>query len=93
MFLRYVSRPTSVEAVYWDGTDVVLDALFDKGCHLRYDLGELQIMAGVDGAQGYVDVPVGHYVICAAPNDFYPCAKKYFEDKYEPEGAVVAEDV
>ena len=115
MFHKYVSRPRHVEAVYWDGTDVVLDALQAKGCRWRKErlgvmeasrfgdcrsavgatapLEHLQILAGVEGAQGYVDVPQGSYILYSdtpMPH-FWPCDKLMFEYKYQPEGAEHAE--
>ena len=105
MFHKYVSRPRHVEAVYWDGTDVVLDALQAKGCRWRKErlgvieagvtapLAHLQILAGVEGAQGYVDVPQGSYILYSdtpVPH-FWPCDKLMFEYKYQPEGAEHAE--
>ena len=97
MWQEYTSVPTEVRAIYWDGTDDVLQALKAASC--RYELEQfgparedrnLRILAGVGGVQGWVDVPVGHYVINMSSNgvlDFYPCDKTVFERKYQPKSA------
>jgi hypothetical protein len=90
--MKYQSKPTSVWAIQWDGTLETLE-LMDKSLmpisHC-YEMApkphwELQLLAGVDGAQGWVPVPVGHWVVRSANvmNDHWPVEDIYFRDKYE----------
>jgi hypothetical protein len=88
MFQTYVSQPTEVRAIYWDGTDDVLDALTNCGCEYELDgIQLLTIKAGVKGAQGWVPVEVGHYILCSEEPElhFWPVDKAVFERKYEPQ--------
>lgn len=87
MWNDYVSVPTQVRAVYWDGTDDVLHALDVVGCqHYINDIGLLRIRAGVAGAQQFVPVEVGDYILSDdhPALHFWPCHKDVFERKYKP---------
>ena len=46
----------------------------------------IELRAGVDGAQGWVPVPLGHFVVRSpgVMNDHWPVDPKYFRNKYEP---------
>lgn len=85
--MRYVSKPQFVEAVQWTGEneeEVGLIAPYKFA--LGWQDGELRGMlkAGVDGAQGWVDVPIGHWVVRKPGDvtDLWPVEPKYFREKY-----------
>lgn len=79
---RFRRKPSVIDAVHWDGTDGALDAIKAMGAKFRPSVEGAtatyvvthELLCGVDGVQGYVPVPVHHWVAKAAPNDFYPIA-------------------
>lgn len=48
---------------------------------------ELEILAGANGVQGFVPVPIGHWVVRVAgdDSDYWPVEHTYFTEKYEEE--------
>lgn len=83
---RYRSKPSEVEAVQWTGDN--LDEVESFGVGFRYaDRWDhpLRIKAGKDGAQGFVDVPVGHWIMRQPGDltDHWPVDPDYFANKYE----------
>jgi len=86
---RYRSKPQEIEAVQWTGDN--LDELETFGVQFRYGpdapelVDPLKIKAGKDGAQGWVPVPVGHWVVRAPGDltDHWPVDPDYFAAKYE----------
>jgi hypothetical protein len=90
--MRYQSKPTEVEAIQWDGRLETLEAMHEAGIPIQYSWAneqggqwELKMLAGVNGAQGAVPVPVGHWIVRAANvmNDHWPVEDSYFRDKYQ----------
>lgn len=83
--MRYRSKPTEVEAIQWTGNN--LEAVEQFGVKFRFGPPPhaLRIRAGVDGAQGQVPVPIGHWIVRAkgVMNDHWPVEDDYFRDKYE----------
>lgn len=78
-------RPTTIEAVQWDGRAETLDSLRALGATFRMMPRNLHLLAGKAGAQGEdVIVPVGHWVAKAASDDFYPIDPEVFAATYEP---------
>jgi len=58
---------------------------------LYNDTSGLALWTGVDGAQGWVPVPVYHWVMKAAPNDFYPVEDEYMSENFERVDSVSVE--
>lgn len=89
---RYISKPTVIEALQWDNSDEAVGALWDHTdgkIEVRFNsLGDrsLFLQAGVDGAQEWVPVPVGHWVVHPPgdTSDIWPVEDAYFQEKYEP---------
>lgn len=50
--------------------------------------GSIDLEAGKDGAQGFVPVPVGHWIVRnpGDHSDYWPVDPDYFAAKYEPVG-------
>lgn len=46
----------------------------------------IRIQAGADGAQGWVTVPLGHWIVRSVGDrtDHWPVEPSYFEAKYDP---------
>jgi len=91
--MRFVSRPQEVEAVQWTGDRRSWEAcagFAGEKVDLN-DADELVLLAGKDGAQEWVPVPVGHWLVSqpADLSDIWPVDDTYFQTKYEP---VEAED-
>lgn len=81
--MRYRSVPTEIEAVQWTGKNskevAEFGATFVIGCD------GLELFAGKDGAQDYVPVPPGHWIVRSAGDlsDHWPVDPDYFWRKYE----------
>lgn len=92
MSQRYQSRPQVVEALRWigDNIDEILDFVGNNQIQYFYEDGEwtgqIKLLAGKFGAQGYVEFPIGHWVVCSVGDytDFWPVEADYFAKKYEP---------
>lgn len=86
----YRSKPQEVDAVQWDDTDDAVEALWEHTAgkvNVRFSpVGdrELWLEAGKDGAQEYVPVPVGHWVVHQPGDttDIWPVDPDYFASKY-----------
>jgi hypothetical protein len=88
---RYLSKPAAVDAVQWTG-DNAEELVEFAGIkveftefHFQDNTGlQLRLHAGVDGAQGWVNVPQ-HYWLVTKPNDpsdIWPVDPEHFADKY-----------
>lgn len=94
----YRSKPTTIEAVQWLGTMASYEAAVSfAGSKVRMvgqappssaDLPHhhIELLAGVDGAQDWVPVPVGHWLVSQPGDrsDVWPVEPDYFAAKYEP---------
>lgn len=85
----YRSRPTHVEAIQLSEGDE-FDALSFAGPKLRWlDPGSAsahwELLAGKDGAQGWVPVPWGHWIVRNPQDDsdYWPVDPAFFAAKYE----------
>lgn len=84
----YRSKPSAIYAVQWTGDN--LKEIEDFGVKFRYSVERhrpvhLRIKAGKDGAQGYVPVPVGHWIVRRAGSlsNHWPVDPDYFASKCE----------
>lgn len=85
---RYRSIPQEVDAIQWTGGNVAEVLAFGADGEFE-DPGDglsMCLVAGKDGAQGLVPVPVGHWIVRAAGDltDHWPVEPAYFAAKYEP---------
>ena len=84
-----------LEALQWDGRN--FDAIADwvgqdriryVGTHdsrLEWSRLEwLELWCGTDGAQGWVPVPVDHWIAKSSPTDLYPIDPEYFDSHFTP---------
>lgn len=80
----FAKKPEPVEAHRWTGDDVSYRTLERWGATVRRAAdGGLELLAGVDGAQGWATVPVGHWVFgLPRNNDWWPVADEYVTDRY-----------
>lgn len=88
----YVSKPSTIEAVQWGGRiDDMGPVLAFGGDKVKFDDNPpaLTLLAGKDGAQEWVPVPVGHWLVCQPgdKSDIWPVDPDYFTGKYEPADA------
>ena len=81
----YRSKPSLIEAVQWTGDNASEIAAFGVAFRSRPPDWALEILAGKDGAQGYVPVPVGHWIVRNPSDltDHWPVEPDYFTRKYE----------
>ena len=90
----YRSKPQEVEAVQWIGTNIIEVWSFgrfvdgpngDESTVVDNGPEGLMLLAGKGGAQGWVPVPVGHWIV-RSPGDYtdhWPVDPDYFAAKYE----------
>lgn len=94
--MRFRSKPSEIEAVQWTGDN---DREVKRFCgpnvvrtdplkHKFYGafIPEGKLLAGKDGAQGWVPVPIGHWIVRTPgdTSDVWPVDPDYFAAKYEP---------
>lgn len=93
MSTEFVSKPQYVEAIQWTGHNGrELIAAFDGKVTIESwrpaDEGEEEwhcgLLAGKDGAQQWVPVPVGHWLVHPVGDfsDIWPVEDSYFQEKY-----------
>lgn len=86
----YRSKPSIIEAVQYSGDNQDKCRAFapDKVHYGTWPSGDpgLLLLAGKDGAQGWVPVPIGHWLVCnpGDKSDIWPVDPDYFAGKYEP---------
>lgn len=83
----YRSKPQTVEAVCWSGSwpDVKDFAVGKVASASNLDGLPLLLLTGVHGAQGWIPVPVGHWIVRSV-NDhshYWAVSAEYFAEKYE----------
>lgn len=85
----YVSKPQQVEAVQWTGSNYQnIRAELGGKVHLKLSSATdstLMLKAGVGGAQEWVPVPVGHWLVHPPgdTDDVWPVEHDYFQAKYQ----------
>lgn len=83
--ILFRSKPSTIEAVQWTGDN--FHALVTFASDKVADDGDvLYLHAGADGAQDWVPVPVGHWLVSQPGDrsDIWPVDPDYFAAKYEP---------
>lgn len=95
---RFRSKPQEVEAIQWNGANAdAIRAFIGTARLLSSDnaivcggavMGRrtsIQLLAGKDGAQGFVPVPLWHWIVRSPDNhsDVWPVDPTYFAAKYE----------
>lgn len=96
------SKPQVIEAVQWLGDNLEEVAEFAnvdvtklhvasvsdsvRGSDGPNYVDELQLLAGKNGAQGWVDLPPFHWLVSMPGDrsDIWPVDPEYFAGKYEP---------
>lgn len=95
---RYRSKSMAIEAVQWTGTTLSSSYVSDFAPgKVRWPAHDrLELLAGKDGAQEWVPVPIGHWLVCQPgdKSDIWPVEDAYFRAKYESEdGASEGDDL
>lgn len=84
--MMHVSKPQRVEAIRWTGgnRDAVLRFAPDKTKYVVSDYIGMSLLAGKDGAQEWVPVPLGHWLVHQPGDlsDVWPVDPDYFAAKY-----------
>jgi hypothetical protein len=83
--MRYVGRPKQVEAVQWNGDKESFEELLEARMPVEIDDDVLYLWSGKDGAQGWVPVPVGSWVVrlLGEERDHWPVDPDFFDAEYE----------
>jgi hypothetical protein len=89
--MRFRSKPSEIEAIQWDGAAKTFTAMLaaEMPVHAggeQWQDGALLLLCGKDGAQEYVPVPAGHWIVRQPGDlsDHWPVDPDYFASKYEP---------
>lgn len=92
--MLYRSVPQFIHAIYYDGENAKAVQDFcgpnpdsNDPLEYRFYVGPkgASLLAGMDGAQGWVHVPVGYWLVRSIDNpaDVWPVDPEYFAGKYE----------
>ncbi len=88
--MRFVSKPSTVEAVQWTGDNgpellAVFGGKVTIEQHRTDEEFHCALLAGKDGSQEWVPVPSGHWLVHPPDDlsDIWPVADSYFQEKYE----------
>lgn len=84
--MKFRSKPQEIEAVQWTGDNYREVHDFGATVKTGADFLALELEAGTNGAQGYVPVPIGHWIVRQPGDltDHWPVDPDYFAAKYEP---------
>lgn len=89
--MEFRKKPNPVEAVHWTGDNY--DEMQEFGpvdIVAEHELGSesfnMTLLAGVNGAQGWVPVPIGHWIVRnpGDDTDYWPVDNAFMEKNYEP---------
>jgi hypothetical protein len=84
--MQYVSKPSVIEAVQWTGDNKDEVEEFGQGKVQVMTVPETRcsLLAGKDGAQEWVPVPVSHWLVNVPgdKSDIWPVDPDYFAGKY-----------
>ena len=82
----YESIPQQVEAVQWTGRNLPELISHSLNGRIAVFVDSFRLLAGKDGAQGWVIVPVGHWIVHKPGDlsDVWPVDPDYFASKYRP---------
>ncbi len=82
----YRSKPSLIEAIQHTGDFTALQEFAGMKVDIRPADGALLLWAGKDGAQEWVPVPLGHWLVHQPGDlsDIWPVDDDYFQSKYEP---------
>lgn len=82
-YTLYERIPTTIEAVHWTGENTHEVTTFGGG-KVSVDKRPLQLLAGAHGAQGWVEVPIGHWILRnpGDTSDMWPCDNDVFAETY-----------
>lgn len=92
MMMKVRKKPVEVEAVCWDGMNL-LEVKNFVGEKLQYDIicesewkigkGVPQYIMKIDTLEGLMRVSKGDYIIKGINGEFYPCKPDIFHKTYE----------
>ena len=85
--MLYRSKPSTIEAVQWKGDNAAeVGRIAPYKFSTDDETGEAWLKAGKNGAQGFVPIPIGHWVVRnpGDVSDLWPVDPDYFAAKYEP---------
>lgn len=84
--MRFQSKPSIIEAIQHTGDFTALQQFAPEKVDIRPDDGALLLLAGKDGAQEWVPVPLNHWLVHQPDDlsDIWPVDPDYFAAKYEP---------
>jgi hypothetical protein len=83
--MLYQSKPSKVLAVQHTGDFTDLQEFAGNKVSIDPSTGSLLLLAGKDGSQKWVPVPLNHWLVCQ-PGDLsniWPVDPDYFNNKYE----------
>lgn len=82
LFDRIPSPP--LEAIQWTGDNHDEVVAFAGQDNLCQGMEGLELWCGVDGGQGWVPVPVAHWIAKGVPAHLYPIDAEYFAAHFTP---------
>lgn len=77
MVKRYVKKPIVIEALEWDGLNLIEMKEFCSSCLFHDDILIIPTLEGDHKAS------VGDFIIRGIKGEFYPCKPDIFEQSYD----------
>lgn len=79
---KFRKKPVVIEAIQWDGTEGVWNAILNMGCapDQTQDMGNA---ISITTSEGVMRANLGDWVIKGIKGEFYPCKPDIFEATYE----------
>lgn len=75
--MKYKTKPVEIEAIEWIGDEGALRRF------LRCTYGFRGDIVIIETPEGFMDCPLGHFIIKGTMGEFYPCHPVAFHEKYE----------
>ena len=76
---KYRKRPVVIEAVQWDGNNLIEILQFSKDAFMDQDNVTLKIKT----LEGVMTASRGDYIVKGVDGEFYPCKPDIFEKTYD----------
>lgn len=77
--MKYRKKPVVIDAIRWDGGDLLELVGFIDNETVLVDVGNIFIRT----PEGYMEISIGDYIIKGVKGEFYPCKPDVFEMTYE----------
>jgi len=86
--MKYKKKPTIIEAIQWDGSNIneVIDFTKDKSNIVveRHTYTQASARVIIHTLEGDMEASIGDYIIRGVKGEYYPCKPDVFDMTYDP---------